>query len=129
MRKPEPITVRGTCVECLANPQKGKGRTLTGQRTYNAKCSTCINRARKTAGRKQKQAKGARYAYTVHKKDHCEDCGFVPVHPCQLDVDHMDGDHGNDDLENLRTRCANCHRLKTFLAGEMLPMAHRQVGS
>lgn len=40
-------------------------------------------------------------------------CGFIPEHPVQLDVDHIDGNGRNDDPENLQTLCANCHRLKT----------------
>ncbi len=54
--------------------------------------------------------------YVGHKKNHCEECGFVPVHECQLDVDHTDGNHNNNDINNLRTLCANCHRLKTQLS-------------
>ena len=53
--------------------------------------------------------------YRNHKKDICERCGFVPEHRCQLDVDHIDGNHNNDNLSNLQTLCANCHRLKTYL--------------
>lgn len=34
---------------------------------------------------------------------------------CQLDIDHVDGDHTNNNPINLQTLCANCHRLKTFL--------------
>lgn len=55
------------------------------------------------------------YPYVAHKKDRCEHCGFIPQHASQLDVDHMDGDHFNNELSNLRTLCANCHRLKTYL--------------
>ena len=58
------------------------------------------------------------YPYAVHKKDKCEHCGFIPVHSSQLDVDHMDGDRWNNDPSNLRTLCANCHRLKTHLHGD-----------
>jgi len=50
-----------------------------------------------------------------HKKDICELCGFVPVNPCQLDVDHIDGNKKNNDLSNYQTLCANCHRLKTYI--------------
>lgn len=50
-----------------------------------------------------------------HKKDKCDSCGFVPQHPCQLDVDHIDANKNNNDPGNLRTLCANCHRLKTQL--------------
>jgi 5-methylcytosine-specific restriction endonuclease McrA len=35
-----------------------------------------------------------------------------------LDVDHIDGDRFNNDPANLQTLCANCHRLKTHLAGD-----------
>lgn len=54
------------------------------------------------------------------KKDTCEKCGFVPVHKCQLDVDHINGDKKNNSPDNLRTLCANCHRLKTHLNSEHL---------
>lgn len=52
--------------------------------------------------------------YTRNKKGYCEDCGFVAEHPVQLDVDHIDGNHENNDSTNLQTLCANCHRLKTI---------------
>jgi hypothetical protein len=55
------------------------------------------------------------YPYRLHKKDHCEFCGFVAEHACQLDVDHKDGNKKNNDISNLQTLCANCHRLKTYL--------------
>lgn len=45
----------------------------------------------------------------------CEVCGFVPVNKCQLDVDHVDGNRGNNHPSNLQTICANCHRLKTYM--------------
>lgn len=53
--------------------------------------------------------------YTQYKKNHCEYCNFIPIHECQLDVDHIDGNHENNDINNLQTLCANCHRLKTYL--------------
>ena len=53
----------------------------------------------------------------MHKKDRCEHCGFVPKHPCQLDVDHVipRRNEGSDDPNNLQTLCANCHRLKSYM--------------
>ena len=54
--------------------------------------------------------------YMQHRKESCEECGFVPVHKVQLDVDHVDGDRSNNHPSNLKTLCANCHRLKTWLA-------------
>lgn len=53
--------------------------------------------------------------YIIFKKDYCEHCNFIPLHTCQLDVDHIDGNNKNNNPENLQTLCANCHRLKTFL--------------
>ena len=53
--------------------------------------------------------------YIVYRKDHCDFCGFVPLHLCQSDVDHIDGDKSNNNHSNLQTLCANYHRLKTFL--------------
>jgi len=52
--------------------------------------------------------------YRKAKKDTCERCAFVAEHPCQLDVDHIDGDHSNNRPSNLQTLCANCHRLKSY---------------
>jgi 5-methylcytosine-specific restriction endonuclease McrA len=70
-------------------------------------------KCRKTSiGEKQKRVLKRR-PYLIHKKDTCEECGFIPVHTCQLDVDHTDGNHSNNDPSNLKTLCANCHRLKT----------------
>lgn len=33
--------------------------------------------------------------------------------PLRLDVDHIDGDHSNNNLDNLQFICPNCHRQKT----------------
>lgn len=51
--------------------------------------------------------------YRQHKLNQCRICGFEG-HPCQLDVNHIDGNHMNNNLINLETLCANCHRLVTF---------------
>jgi hypothetical protein len=49
----------------------------------------------------------------IHKKSYCDRCGFRGE-PCQLDVDHIDGNHANNTARNYQTLCANCHRLKSF---------------
>lgn len=53
------------------------------------------------------------FKYRIHKDTSCSKCGFIAEHSCQLDVDHIDGNHKNNDVSNLQTLCANCHRLKT----------------
>ena len=34
--------------------------------------------------------------------------------PCQLDLDHIDGNHFNANPENIQTICKNCHIRKTI---------------
>ncbi|WP_404997692.1 HNH endonuclease signature motif containing protein, partial [Erwinia amylovora] len=53
--------------------------------------------------------------YRKHLKESCQRCGFIPLFPCQLDVDHIDNDFTNNTPSNLQTLCANCHRLVTYL--------------
>jgi 5-methylcytosine-specific restriction endonuclease McrA len=62
----------------------------------------------------KQKARQVRNSYRIHKGNNCIRCGFVPEHPVQLDVDHIDGNNKNNDISNLQTLCANCHRLKTF---------------
>ena len=58
---------------------------------------------------------GYKKPYRKYKKDYCETCGFMAQHSVQLDVDHIDGNHKNNDPTNLQTLCSNCHRLKTHI--------------
>jgi 5-methylcytosine-specific restriction endonuclease McrA len=58
------------------------------------------------------------YGYRLHKKKFCGKCGFQAIHPAQLSVDHIDGDHLNHDVDNLQTLCQNCHALKTVMNGD-----------
>lgn len=88
--------IRGLC-DC-GKPVRSKGRTITGLQMWDKRCWMC-----RCGG------------YRKHKKLYCESCGFVALHPVQLDVDHVDGDRHNHDVENLQTLCANCHRLKTHI--------------
>lgn len=111
-RKPEPKHIQGMCVKCGERKQKKAGDV------YKSVCSMC-DWSNSRFYRKYGPKKPAEIiTYRSYKKDSCEFCGFIPEHPCQLDVDHIDGNHSNDDPSNLQTLCANCHRLKTFVNQE-----------
>jgi len=47
-----------------------------------------------------------------HLPQYCGECGIGTVYnnkPITLQVDHIDGDAGNNMPENLRLLCPNCH--------------------
>ena len=81
---------------------RNNGLDKNGRKRYGVLCSSCHKS----------------YKYT--KKDHCQapGCNFIPVHGAQLEIDHIDGNKLNNDLDNLRTLCCNCHRLKTHINEE-----------
>src|ERR1017187_18222 len=78
--------------------------------------------------REYKKSYVKRTTYRVHKQGTCVSCNFVAIHACQLDVDHIDGNHSNNDPANLQTLCANCHRLKSFLNRDSLNKIYKVVG-
>ena len=93
--------VRGLC-DC-GNRQESKGiNKQTGKRVYSRYCSSC---------KKQKNQRNS----LIKANAVCSVCSFIPQHPSQLDIDHIDGDHTNNSILNLQILCANCHRLKTYL--------------
>jgi hypothetical protein len=55
----------------------------------------------------------------------CALCGFVPHHPCQLDIDHRNGNPADHRRANLQVLCANCYRLKPHLHEEWRVPADR----
>lgn len=110
--KPEPVNVRGSCILGCGRVQMRKGFNTKGELIFRALCARC-HRERFNI---QKPVATHRRKYVGSKGPVCEECGFIPVHPCQLDVDHRDGNHDNNDPSNFQTLCANCHRLKTFMS-------------
>lgn len=113
-RRTTPDTVQGLCLMCGEREQKRKGVKPRGV-IYSALCGPC-ERARFPAHAANRAATRPKRHGPGHgrpKADRCARCGFVAEDPCQLDVDHIDGNHQNDDPNNWQTLCANCHRLKT----------------
>jgi hypothetical protein len=96
---------QGLCILCNTNVQMSAAKSKLGYVRYISTCSSCTKK-------KYNLAISGTRAYSIHKKDTCEKCGFVAVHPCQLDVHHKDHKHNNNAVDNLMTLCANCHRLE-----------------
>lgn len=109
---------RPKCAQCNKNFCKLQswrlGLKKDGTPYYHRMCSVC-RRARSKPEQPDYHHRGYRkVAFRAAGKDpHCTNCGFVPIHICQLDVDHIDGNKSNSDINNLQILCANCHRLKT----------------
>lgn len=99
-----PICTKDKC----NNLCKPNGYKRNGDRTYYKLCSPHL-----------KYKYDSSYRLNVYdgyiKKERCDYCGFKCLHSCQLDIDHIDGNHENNELSNLQTLCANCHRLKTYV--------------
>ena len=87
---------RGLC-DC-GRPCRSKGRNPKGEKLWDRFCGACFE---------------SQYHYRRYKTDICAQCGFKAINKCQMDVDHIDGNSKNNDITNLQTLCANCHRLKT----------------
>ena len=49
---------------------------------------------------------------------YCHTTAFLPG---QLQVDHIDGNHENNNRDNLQVLCSNCHDVKTSLFKDILP--------
>jgi hypothetical protein len=107
LSKIDPIARTATCAHC--GPVKLKPYYREGA-IKGWRCRTAWrNQYRGSANLNDRT--GGNRGYRLHKGSTCERCGFVAEHPRQLDVHHRDGNWRNNDLANLQTLCANCHRL------------------
>jgi 5-methylcytosine-specific restriction endonuclease McrA len=114
MKKPKKVLHRlseldidlmmGWCAGCETLVKIIKDKIYNGEQLYR-----CKNRHRETND-------AAKKPYKQHKKTFCEDpeCTATILYPCQLTVDHIDGNRHNNELSNLMTLCHNCHALKSF---------------
>lgn len=98
---------RVKCSLCKKNPVKRIGRYVDGTPKYSILCNSCHSKKYTNSY----SHRHSNYRYRGCLSDVCEVCGFVPIKKRQLDIHHIDGDHKNNNPDNLMTLCANCHRL------------------
>ena len=93
-------------------------RKRDGLKTRQRYCTFC----------KQKKYNLKGKEYVKYKKDYCENigsrlgykCTTTIMDNCQLEVDHINGNHSDNRPENLQTFCVCCHKYKTFTSKDML---------
>ena len=105
--------------------------------TYSNKSSAGLPTWRSHCGRCH-EASGGRGTFapgvTSIKKDYCENvdgrlgyiCTSTIQNSCQLDLDHIDGEHYNHVSENIQTICKNCHSWKTKVEGDSVSASNQQ---
>jgi hypothetical protein len=91
--------------------------------SFKSECHTCQTNRKKGI---------VREGITIHKKEYCENVdghlGFNCPVPTKeswggfqigcLDLDHIDGNHDNNSIENVRTYCKLCHSRKSIENGD-----------
>ena len=96
-------SLTGVCKEC--------GPVVLKKKRTGYLCSISQNRWRGDQKAQQQKRNAKRKPHRKYLEDSCSRCGFEPEIPRQMDVHHIDGNHRNNDPTNLKTLCANCHRL------------------
>ena len=91
---------RPFCQRCNISLAKPNGISKHGFKQWHRYCVQC-----------SKALYDPKNGYLLNKKSHCEQCNFIPVDGCQLDLIYIDGNSKNKDSSNLLTICANCDRL------------------
>lgn len=93
-----------TCRHCTAP------LTVKTAKYCSNKCQHAYQSAKKltegTLGRK-----ALREALFRLRGERCEECGITDWcgKPITFEMDHIDGDHENNELSNLKLLCPNCH--------------------
>ena len=107
------IGMRPKC-QCGTNC-KPNGYKINGDAKYYTLCSTCRKNKSFIKQKVPPKRKSDLSSWLrKFKEPMCKTCGFIPEHPCQLDVDHIDGNSKNNKPENYQTLCANCHRREEY---------------
>lgn len=107
---------RPICTRCGNRPCQSKGRKPNNDTIWSNLCWKC---RQPTLTASHEHRKNAIAKSKLAQKDwKCIMCGFVPEHPGQMDLDHIDGNRYNNESSNHQLLCANCHRLKTIRNGD-----------
>ncbi|MFE2018619.1 HNH endonuclease [Streptomyces sp. NPDC059499] len=88
----------------VAPPRKGEVRRRRPEELLVDQSQTL---ARRVPGERLKRA-----MITMGASEHCARCGTGPIwrdRPLPLEVDHIDGNWRNNQQQNLRLLCPNCH--------------------
>ena len=91
---------RPLCKNCGLVPGKLNGKSKLGFKKWHKYCVDC-----------SKIMYSKKHKHLANKKNVCEDCKFIPVDRCQLDLIYIDGNKKNKKTKNLKTLCANCSRV------------------
>lgn len=91
---------RPFCKNCKSSLSKPNGISIHGFQKWHKYCIDC-----------SKAAYNPKFGYLLNKKTYCEECNFVAIDKCQLDIVYLDGNKKNKNAANLKTLCANCNRL------------------
>lgn len=75
------------------------------------------------------KAANARDALVALRGHKCESCGLELWlnEPIPLEVHHEDGDHLNNQMENLKLLCPNCHALTENWRGKNISKSRKEV--
>jgi hypothetical protein len=92
---------RPLCKHCNVTLSKPNGVRKHGFTKWHKYCVEC-----------SKAMYNPKHGYLLNKKHECEQCGFIPIDKCQLDIVYKDGNKKNKSKYNILTICANCNRLR-----------------
>jgi hypothetical protein len=76
--------------------------------SYKRVCSTCRKK-------RVSRVKPPRSVWRlVKERGLCESCGYKQMFNGFLNAHHIDGDPGNNEIENLLLLCPNCHAIADY---------------
>lgn len=91
---------RKLCIACNLQLVKPNGKSKHGFTKWHKYCSSCA-----------KSLYEEKHKHKLNKKKKCDNCGFIAVDKCQLDLVYLDGNSKNKEIKNMKTYCANCNRI------------------